>query len=92
VHLEEASSSISRGIEVAGKADDCSWRSNAEDNVVAEVATIDLSSPLPVIGNKSKKNVDVIDICEAGSVRSPEHERKARELRSFLASIRNELY
>jgi len=92
VHLEEASSSISRGIEVAGKADDCSWRSNAEDNIVAEVATIDLSSPLPVIGNKSKKNVDVIDICEAGSVRSPEHERKARELRSFLASIRNELY
>ncbi|XP_039817392.1 single-strand DNA endonuclease 1-like isoform X2 [Panicum virgatum] len=91
VHPEEASSSISHGIEVAGKAD-CSWRSDAEDNVVAEAATIDLSSPLPVIGNKSKKNVDVIDICEADSDRSSEHERKARELRSFLASIRNELY
>ena len=91
VHPEEASSSTSHGIEVAGKAD-CSWRSDVEDNVVAEVATIDLSSPLPVIGNKSKKNVDVIDICEADSDRSPEHERKARELRSFLASIRNELY
>ncbi|PUZ49723.1 hypothetical protein GQ55_6G001800 [Panicum hallii var. hallii] len=92
VHMEEASSSISHGIEVAGKADDCSWRSDAENNAVAEAATIDLSSPSPVIGDKSKKNVDVIGICEADSDRSPEHERKARELRSFLASIRNELY
>jgi flap endonuclease GEN len=63
-----------------------------ENNAVAELATIDLSSPSPIISNKHKKNVDVVDICEAGGDRSPEHERKARELRSFLASIRDDLY
>ncbi|CAO2176260.1 unnamed protein product [Urochloa humidicola] len=92
VQLEEASPLISHGTGVAGKADDCSWRSHVENNAEAEAETIDLSSPSPFIGNKSKKDVNVIDICEAGSDRSPEHERKARELRSFLASIRDELY
>ncbi|CAO2205416.1 unnamed protein product [Urochloa humidicola] len=92
VQVEEALPLISHGTGVAGKANDCSWRSHAENNAEAEAATIDLSSPSPFIGNKSKKDVDVIGICEAGSDRSPEHERKARELRSFLASIRDELY
>ncbi|RCV29302.1 hypothetical protein SETIT_6G001900v2 [Setaria italica] len=91
VQLEEASPLIGHGAGLVGKADDCSWRSHVENDAVAEAATIDLS-PSPVISDKSKKDVDVIDICEAGSDRSPEHERKARELRSFLASIRDELY
>ncbi|CAO2190207.1 unnamed protein product [Urochloa humidicola] len=90
--LEEASPLVSHGTRVAGCADDFSWRSHGGNNAVAEAATIDPSSPSPVIGHKIKKDVDLIDICEAGSDRSPEHERKARELRSFLASIRDELY
>ncbi|CAO2177443.1 unnamed protein product [Urochloa humidicola] len=90
--LEEASPLVSHGTGLAGSADDFSWRSHVENNAVAETATIDLSSPSPVIGDKIKKDVDLIDICEVGSDRSPEHERKARELRSFLASIRDELY
>jgi flap endonuclease GEN len=49
-----------------------------ENNSVAEAATIVLPSPSPVIGDQSKKEVDVIDICDCeagtGSDRSPEHE------------------
>ncbi|KAF8646784.1 hypothetical protein HU200_065582 [Digitaria exilis] len=91
VQLEEVSPLIS-GTGLAAKVDDSSGRCDVENNAVAEAVTIDLSSPSPVIGGKGKKIVDVIDICEADSDRSPEHESKARELRSFLASIRDELY
>ncbi|ONK64091.1 uncharacterized protein A4U43_C07F21990 [Asparagus officinalis] len=45
----------------------------------------------PETGNKDKY-VDVIDICESESEASPEHEKKAKELRLFINSIRRELY
>ncbi|XP_062196413.1 single-strand DNA endonuclease 1-like [Phragmites australis] len=103
--LLEASPLSGHGTRTAATAD-CSWRSDAENNAVAEAAAIDLSSPSPVIGvgklaswdkcrsNNAKNDTDVIEICEAdaGSDQSPEHERKARELRLFLRSIRDELY
>ncbi|KAL6659608.1 hypothetical protein ACP70R_003648 [Stipagrostis hirtigluma subsp. patula] len=98
----EASPVSSHGSGMTGKAD--SWRGDTENNATAEAATIDLSSPSPVIGrgkivrcnrNRSDANKpkeDVIDISEADSGdQSPEHERKARELRLFLNSIRDEL-
>ncbi|KAM0828730.1 hypothetical protein ACQ4PT_067348 [Festuca glaucescens] len=77
-----------------------SSQSNAQINSLAEseAGAIDLCSPSPAIVNR-RRNVkldkNVIDISEAdGSVKSPEdddHERKARELRLFLKSIRDEL-
>jgi flap endonuclease GEN len=77
-----------------------SSRSNAQINSLAEseAGAIDLCSPSPAIVN-TRRNVkldkNVIDISEAdSSVKSPEddeHERKARELRLFLKSIRDEL-
>lgn len=77
-----------------------SGRSNAPIIPLAEseACAIDLSSPSPVVdrrrrdGNHGK---DAIDISEAETSVVPpdddEHERKARELRSFLKSIRDEL-
>jgi flap endonuclease GEN len=77
-----------------------SSRSNAQINSLAEseAGAIDLCSPSPAIVNR-RRNVKLdkndIDISEAdSSVKSPEddeHERKARELRLFLKSIRDEL-
>ncbi|VAI76636.1 unnamed protein product [Triticum turgidum subsp. durum] len=64
----------------------------------SEAGAIDLSSPSPVFDRRRNGNhvKDAIDISEAdSSVVCPdddEHERKARELRSFLKSIRDELY
>uniref|UniRef100_A0A0A9CI19 Single-strand DNA endonuclease 1 chromo domain-containing protein n=1 Tax=Arundo donax TaxID=35708 RepID=A0A0A9CI19_ARUDO len=81
------------GTGMAGKADR-SWTSgDAENSAVTEAAVIDLSSPSPVKSrsNNNKKDADV-DICDADSDQSPEHERKARDLRLFLDSIRDELY
>ena len=37
------------------------------------------------------KHVEVINICESETDASPEHERKARELRLFIKSIRKDL-
>ncbi|MQM00063.1 hypothetical protein Taro_032792 [Colocasia esculenta] len=36
--------------------------------------------------------VDVIDVCDSESDASPEHQRKARELRLFIDSIKGDLY
>ncbi|KAF7109446.1 hypothetical protein CFC21_109711 [Triticum aestivum] len=62
----------------------------------SEAGAIDLSSPSPVVDRRNGKHgKHAIDISEAdSSVVCPdddEHERKARELRSFLKSIRDEL-
>ncbi|RWW21275.1 hypothetical protein GW17_00014566 [Ensete ventricosum] len=61
---------------------------------------IDLCSPSPPLRTcqvaKCQKSIDmhvnVIDIHESDSDASPEHERKARELRLFMDSIREDLY
>ncbi|CAK7337260.1 unnamed protein product [Dovyalis caffra] len=58
---------------------------------------IDLLSPSPVIQTRTvsrcqrvnDQHTDVIDLSESENERSPEHLRKARELRLFLASIRD---
>ncbi|XP_020577147.1 flap endonuclease GEN-like 2 [Phalaenopsis equestris] len=61
---------------------------------------IDLSSPSPPLRAcklaRSHEAIDrqmkMIDLCETdGEVSSPEHERKARELRLFIESIRGDL-
>lgn len=101
----EASTLVSHGTQMSSITD-CSWRSDVQNTPVAEAATIDLCSPSPVaVGDEvlawcdtrrrnKPHDADVIDICEADSSSdmSPDHERKARELRSFLDSIRDELY
>ncbi|XP_065046918.1 single-strand DNA endonuclease 1-like isoform X1 [Musa acuminata AAA Group] len=61
---------------------------------------IDLCSPSPPLRAcqvaKYQKSIDihvnVIDIHESDNDASPEHERKARELRLFIDSIREDLY
>lgn len=80
------------GTGMAGEADS-SQRSDGQSSEVVEPAMIDLSSPSPVKVDKSRRNDMKPDQdCEADSSQSPEHERKARELRLFLSSIRDELY
>uniref|UniRef100_A0A5B7A2B2 Single-strand DNA endonuclease 1 n=1 Tax=Davidia involucrata TaxID=16924 RepID=A0A5B7A2B2_DAVIN len=66
---------------------------------VVEAEVIDLLSPSPPMHahNVSKcqqanvKCIDVIDLSESETDISPEHARKARELRLFLASIRKDI-
>jgi flap endonuclease GEN len=74
--------------------------SSSRSNSLAESedGAIDLCSPSPAVVDRRrnvKHDQNVIDISEAGSsVMSPDdddHERKARELRLFLKSIRDEL-
>jgi flap endonuclease GEN len=65
----------------------------------SEDGAIDLCSPSPAVVDRRRRNgkhaQNVVDISEAdSSVKSPDdddHERKARELRLFLKSIRDEL-
>ncbi|XP_042434643.1 single-strand DNA endonuclease 1-like isoform X2 [Zingiber officinale] len=76
----------------------CFLETNSE-NVIPEL--IDLCSPSPLPSSfkaaKSLKStdlhVDIIDICQSeNEASSPEHEKKARELRSFINTIRKDLY
>ncbi|XP_022140863.1 flap endonuclease GEN-like 2 [Momordica charantia] len=61
------------------------------------IEVIDLLSPSPAIQTskvskfqqENSEKIDVIDLSDAESDRSPEHERKARELRAFLVSLRS---
>ncbi|TVU43852.1 hypothetical protein EJB05_10352 [Eragrostis curvula] len=86
----EAPRLSSHGTGLAGEAA-CLWRCDTENNAVSEADMIDLSSPSPVRSNSNKHDADVIDIGESDNDHSPEHDRKARELRLFLDSIRDEL-
>ncbi|KGN57364.1 flap endonuclease GEN-like 2 [Cucumis sativus] len=60
------------------------------------IEVIDLLSPSPAIQTrnvskfqqKTSQKIDVIDLSDTEIDQSPEHERKARELRSFLASLK----
>ncbi|KAJ1266753.1 hypothetical protein BS78_07G002200 [Paspalum vaginatum] len=71
----------------------CSRMSNVQGSEAAEADMIDLSSPSLVTTDK-RRNDKKPDQggCGADSSQSPEHNRKARELRLFLNSIRDELY
>jgi flap endonuclease GEN len=69
--------------------------SSTDKNVV-----IDLLSPTPIkpSNNSSKfhrssdQNIEVINLSDSENEVSPEHKEKAKELRLFLASIRNEIH
>ncbi|KAA8533741.1 hypothetical protein F0562_031258 [Nyssa sinensis] len=71
----------------------------ATGSSVVEAEVIDLLSPSPPVRahNVSKYQqanvqcIDVIDLSESETDISPEHARKARELRMFLASIRKDI-
>ncbi|CAK9160962.1 unnamed protein product [Ilex paraguariensis] len=66
-------------------------------SIVAETEIIDLMSPSPTIHARGVSKcqeprcTDVIDLSESEPDTSPEHARKARELRLFLASIREDI-
>ncbi|KAL5568045.1 hypothetical protein UlMin_024620 [Ulmus minor] len=70
-------------------------------NVAAKYEIIDLLSPSPPrrqprtlskqLGNASYRVADVIELSDSETEVSPEHQRKARELRSFLASIKGDI-
>ncbi|GAB4858225.1 hypothetical protein Ancab_009622 [Ancistrocladus abbreviatus] len=71
---------------------------SSDFTVVQEEEVIDLISPSPrVCAHKiskcqgSEKQVDPIDLSDSDIEMSPEHSRKARDLRLFLASIREEI-
>ncbi|XP_022764851.1 flap endonuclease GEN-like 2 isoform X2 [Durio zibethinus] len=61
---------------------------------------IDLSSPSPQVHSQNisrftqmnGQDISVIDLSDSEAERSPEHARKARELRLFLASIRDDIH
>ncbi|XP_061362013.1 single-strand DNA endonuclease 1-like [Gastrolobium bilobum] len=68
--------------------------SNVDKNEV-----IDLLSPLPVKHShssskcqQSSDHIEVINLSDSENDMSPEHTEKAKELRLFLASIRNEIH
>lgn len=60
------------------------------------IEVINLLSPSPAMHTRSvskfqhghSQNIDIIDLSDSETDQSPEHERKARELRSFLATLR----
>uniref|UniRef100_A0A7N2MK11 Single-strand DNA endonuclease 1 chromo domain-containing protein n=1 Tax=Quercus lobata TaxID=97700 RepID=A0A7N2MK11_QUELO len=78
-------------------SDDISCNEVGPSTAKSEV--IDLLSPSPprqsrIVSKFPKSNgqcINVIDLSESETDVSPEHERKARELRLFLASIRDEI-
>ncbi|XP_030933931.1 flap endonuclease GEN-like 2 isoform X2 [Quercus lobata] len=78
-------------------SDDISCNEVGPSTAKSEV--IDLLSPSPprqsrIVSKFPKSNgqcIDVIDLSESETDVSPEHKRKARELRLFLASIRDEI-
>lgn len=79
----------------ANCSDDISYYQVGPSTTKSEV--IDLLSPSPprqsrIVSKFPKSNdqcIDVIDLSESETDVSPEHERKARELRLFLAGIRD---
>ncbi|KAK0595184.1 hypothetical protein LWI29_004321 [Acer saccharum] len=65
---------------------------------IAQSEIIDLSSPSPLCNRNVSRNVEmndqhsnVLNLSDSETERSPEHEKKARDLRLFLASIRDDI-
>ncbi|XP_030536651.1 single-strand DNA endonuclease 1 isoform X1 [Rhodamnia argentea] len=71
-----------------------SMPSSSANTSVAEKEVIDLLSPSPRHPTVTKfkhfgcQHIDVIDLSESDAEASPEHDRKARELRQFIANVR----
>lgn len=55
-----------------------------------ETDIVDLLSPFSAVCPMKHRDVDVIELSESETDVSPEHAKKARELRLFVAKIRNE--
>ncbi|MED6180928.1 hypothetical protein PIB30_014483 [Stylosanthes scabra] len=71
--------------------------SSISTSSVHKVEVIDLLSPSPAPKQSheqrlSKQNVEVINLIDLENDMSPEHKEKAKDLRLFLASIRNEMH
>lgn len=85
-------------LESESKADgNATMPSNPTAPTVSKDEVIDLISPSPAccrnVSRSQKMNdlpISVIDLSDSETERSPEHEKKARELRLFLASMREE--
>ncbi|TXG70880.1 hypothetical protein EZV62_005815 [Acer yangbiense] len=65
---------------------------------IAQSEIIDLSSPSPMCNRNASRNVEmndqhsnVLNLSDSETERSPEHEKKARDLRLFLARIRDDI-
>lgn len=65
---------------------------------IAQSEIIDLSSPSPMCNRNVSRNVEmnyqhsnVLNLSDSETERSPEHEKKARDLRLFLARIRDDI-
>ncbi|KAK6155740.1 hypothetical protein DH2020_009988 [Rehmannia glutinosa] len=90
MHLKAESES--RNGESSGSA--CystAYRSMGTDDI------IDLTSPPPRVDTRvvskcqETRRIDVVELSDTDNEASPEHARKARELRSFIANIRDEI-
>ncbi|KAL2550393.1 Flap endonuclease GEN-like 2 [Forsythia ovata] len=79
-----------------GKSSSSDFYSTASSDSTTEI--IDLTSPAPpvcaigVSRCQETKCIDVIELSESDNDVSPEHTVKARELRLFISSIRDEIY
>ncbi|XP_035550848.1 single-strand DNA endonuclease 1 isoform X1 [Juglans regia] len=79
-------------------SDDIPWSQVGPSTTKSEV--IDLLSPSPLrqpravskFTQSNGQGIDVIDLSESETDVSPEHEKKARELRLFLASIKDDMF
>ncbi|XP_038890874.1 LOW QUALITY PROTEIN: single-strand DNA endonuclease 1 [Benincasa hispida] len=69
---------------------------HAPSSSTERIEVINLLSPSPAMqtrkvskfNRKNSQKIDVIDLSDTETDQSPEHERKARELRSFLATLK----
>lgn len=79
-----------------GESSMSGFYSTASSDSTAEI--IDLTSPAPPVRAigvspcQDMKCTDVIELSESENDMSPEHTVKARELRLFISSIRDEIY
>ncbi|KAF7813275.1 flap endonuclease GEN-like 2 isoform X1 [Senna tora] len=89
------------GLEQIGLDQNISNISNhRSDSIISKDEVIDLLSPLPQKQSHASskcqrsngQHIEVIDLSDSENDTSPEHEKKAKELRLFLASIRNDLH
>ena len=61
-----------------------------KSNTKVETDIVDLLSPFSAVCPMKHRDADVIELSELETDVSPEHTKKARELRLFVAKIRTE--
>lgn len=103
LNTEKSSPSHADGIENIGWtpniSNTSSMTSNERVSSTDKSVVIDLLSPTPFkpsntskFKSSSEQNIEVINLSDSEKEVSPEHKQKAKELRLFLASIRNEIH